>query len=43
MLHILENIGHTVTTVCDAHLKDRIDKYFDNILEENYDSFYCVR
>lgn len=39
MLHILEKIGHTVTTVCDAHLKDRIDKYFDNILEENYDSF----
>lgn len=39
MLHILKNNGHTVTTVCDVHLKDRIDKYFDNTLDDNYDSF----
>lgn len=39
MLHILDNIGHTATTVCDVHLKDRIDKYFENLLDDNYDSF----
>lgn len=39
MLHILKTNVHTVTTVCDVHLKDRIDKYFDYTLDDNYDSF----